>query len=93
MFFYFSEKGYWARCFGKGFGSSGGVRVGFLGHPEGVQEASWGVLGLSGVVREASWGRPGGVQGASWDGLGRSWGALGAILERPLAQSGFGSIF
>ena len=51
----FSEKGYWARCFGKRFGSS----EGFLGHPEGVQEASWGVLGLSG-----------GVPGASWDGLG-----------------------
>ena len=28
----FSEKGYWARCFGKSFGSSGGIR-----------EASWGI--------------------------------------------------
>ena len=69
-FFDFSEKGYWARCFGKRFGSSGGVREGFLGHPGGVQEASWGVLGLSG-----------GVRGASWEGLGRSWGDLGATFK------------
>ena len=69
-FFYFSEKGYWARCFGKSFGSSEGVREGFLGHPGGVQEASSGVLGLSGVVR-----------GASWEGLGRSWGDLGATFK------------
>ena len=41
-----------------------------MGHPGGVQEASWGVLGLSG-----------GVRGASWEGLGRSWGDLGATLE------------
>ena len=68
--FDFSEKGYWARCFGKRFGSSGGVREGFLGHPGGVQEASWGVLGLSG-----------GVRGASWEGLGRSWGDLGATFK------------
>ena len=54
-FVYFSEKRYWARCFGKRFGSSGGVREGFLGHPGGVQEASWEVLGLSGGVRGASW--------------------------------------
>ena len=66
----FSEKGYWARCFGKSFGSSEGVREGFLGHPGGVQEASWGVLGLSG-----------GVRGASWEGLGRSWGDLGATFK------------
>ena len=68
-FVYFSEKRYWARCFGKRFGSSGGVREGFLGHPGGVQEASWEVLGLSGEVR-----------GASWEGLGRSWGDLGATF-------------
>ncbi len=68
--FDFSEKGYWARCFGKRFGSSGGVREGFLEHPRGVQEASWGVLGLSG-----------GVRGASWEGLGRSWGDLGATFK------------
>ena len=68
--FDFSEKGYWARCFGKRFGSSGGVREGFLGHPGGVQEASWGVLGLSG-----------GVRGASWEGLGRSWGDLEATFK------------
>ena len=68
-FFDFSEKGYWARCFGKSFGSSEGVREGFLGHPGGVQEASWEVLGLSGEVR-----------GASWEGLGRSWGDLGATF-------------
>ena len=65
-----SEKGYWARCFGKRFGSSGGVREGFLGHPGAVQEASWGVLGLSG-----------GVRGASWESLGRSWGDLGATSK------------
>ena len=63
----FSEKGYWARCFGKRFGSSEGVREGFLGHPGGVQEASWGVLGLSG-----------GVLGASWEGLG-----LPLLPQRP----------
>ena len=31
----FSEKGFWARGFGKHFGSSGGVREGILGHPGG----------------------------------------------------------
>jgi hypothetical protein len=36
----------------------------------GVQEASWGVLGLSG-----------GVRGASWESLGRSWGDLGATFK------------
>ena len=41
-----------------------------MGHPGGVQEASWGVLGLSG-----------GVRGASWEGLGRSWGDLGATFK------------
>ena len=56
-FFDFSEKGYWARCFGKRFGSSEGFREGFLGHPAEVQEASWGVLGGSG-------GRLGSVLGA-----------------------------
>jgi hypothetical protein len=69
-FFYFSEKGYWARCFGKSFGAAVGVRAGFWGHRGGVQEASSGVLGLSGVVR-----------GASWEGLGRSWGDLGATFK------------
>ena len=69
-FFVFSEKGYWARCFGKRVGSSGGVREGFLGHPGRVQEASYVVLGLSG-----------GVRGASWEGLGRSWGVLGATFK------------
>ena len=68
-FIEFSEKGYRARCFGKSFGSSEEVREGFLGHPGGVQEASWEVLGLSGEVR-----------GASWEGLGRSWGDLGATF-------------
>ena len=53
----------------KHFGSSGGFWEGFLGHPGGVQEASWEVLGLSG-----------GVRGASWEGLGRSWGDLGATF-------------
>ena len=69
----FSEKGYWARCFGKRFGSSGGSGklLGASGEgPGGVREASWGVLGLSG-----------GLRGASWEGLGRSWGDLGATLE------------
>ena len=41
-----------------------------MGHPGGVQEASWEVLGLSGEVR-----------GASWEGLGRSWGDLGATFR------------
>ena len=68
-FFDSSEKDYWARCFGKSFGSSEEIREGFLGHPGGVQEASWEVLGLSGEVR-----------GASWEGLGRSWGDLGATF-------------
>ena len=76
--FDFSETGYWARCVGKSFGSSEGVREGLLGHPGGVQEASWGVLGHSGRVR-----------GASWEGLGRSWGDLAAIFKAVL----FGSIF
>ena len=69
-FFDFSEKGYWARSFGKRFGSSGGVREGIWGRPGGVREASWGVLRLSG-----------GVRGASWEGLGRSWGDLGATFK------------
>ena len=72
-FFDFSEKGYWARCFGKRFGSSGGIRG-----------ASWGIRRGSGGVREASWGvlgHSGGLRGASWEGLGRSWGDLGATLE------------
>ena len=68
-FFDFSEKRYWAKSLGKHFGSSGGIREGFLEHPGEVQEASWGVLRLSGEV----WG-------ASWEGLGRSWGDLGATF-------------
>ena len=73
QFFDVSEKGYWARCFGKSFGSSGGIR-----------EASWGIRRGPGRVREASWGvlgLSGGARGASWEGLGRSWGDLGATLE------------
>ena len=77
-FFDFSEKRYWAKSLGKHFGSSGGVREGFLEHPGEVQEASWGVLRLS---------------GASGGSLGRVLGALGAILERPFEQFNFGSIF
>ena len=69
-FFDFSEKGHWARCFGKDLGSSGGVPEDFWGRPGGVQEASWGVLGLSA-----------GIRGASWEGLGRSWGDLGATFK------------
>ena len=69
-FFDFSEKGHWARCFGKHLGSSGGVRECIWGHPGGVRELSWGVLGLSGRV----WG-------ASWEGLGRSWGDLGVTFK------------
>ena len=53
----------------KHFGSSGGVGEGIWGHPGGVREASWEVLGLSGRVR-----------GASWEGLERSWGDLGATF-------------
>ena len=66
-FFDFSEKGHWARCFGKDLGSSGGVRQGIWGRPGGVQEPSWGVMGLSG-----------GVRGASWEGLG-----LPLLPQRP----------
>ena len=62
----------------KPFGPSGGVREGIWGHPGGVREASWEILGLSGE----SGGR-----------LGRVLGTLGAILERPLEQSDFASIF
>ena len=68
--FEFSEKGYWARCFGKRFGSSEGVRGGFLG----IRGGSRRPLG-------ASWGCPGGVRGASWERLGRSWGDLGATFK------------
>ena len=62
----------------KHFGSSGGVRGGIWEHPGG-----------SGRRLEGSWGCPGGSGGR----LGRVLGALGAILERPLRQSDFGSIF
>ena len=50
--FDFSEKGYWARCFGKRFGSSGGFREGFLGHPGGSRRPLGGF-----------WGSPGGSGG------------------------------
>ena len=52
-FIEFSEKGYRARCFGKSFGSSEEVREGFLGHPGGVQEASWEHFGGFESVYEA----------------------------------------
>ena len=64
--FDFSEKGHWARCFGKHLGSSGGVREGIWGRPGGVREASWGVLGGSG-------GRLGRVLGALGAILERPW--------------------
>ena len=69
-FFDFSEKGYWARCFGKSFGSSGGIR-----------EASWGIRRASEGGPGGLLGDPGALGGASWEGLGRSWGDLGATLE------------
>jgi len=55
---------------GKAFGSSGRVRQGIWGCPGGVQEASWGALGVSA-----------GVRGASWESLGRSWGDLGTTFS------------
>ena len=65
-FFYFSEKGYWARSFEKTFWV---VRGGPGGH-----------LGASGGDPGGVLGGPGGVRGASWEGLGRSWGDLGATF-------------
>ena len=55
---------------GKAFGSSGRVRQGIWRCPGGVQEASWGALGVSA-----------GVRGASWESLGRSWGDLGTTFS------------
>jgi len=63
----FSEKCYWARCFGKRFGSSEGVRGGLLG----IRGGSRRPLG-------GSWGGPGGVRGASWESLG-----LPLLPQRP----------
>ena len=60
-----------------------------LGRPGGSGRASEGVQGGSGRPLGASWGSPGDSGGR----LGRVLGALGAILERPLEQSDFGSIF
>ena len=70
-FFDFSEKGYWARGFGKHFGSSVGVREGILGHFWAVRRGRQGILGSP----EGSGGH-----------LGRVLGGLGAILERLFEQ-------
>ena len=78
-FFDFSEKGYWARCFGKAFWV---VRGGPGEH-----------LGASGGGPGGVLGGPGAVRGGSGGRLGRVLGALGAILGRSLRQSDFGSIF
>ena len=58
-FFDFSEKGYWARCFGKAFWVVRGGPGGHLGVSGG---GPGGVLGGPGAVR----GGPGGVLGGSW---------------------------
>ena len=55
----------------------------------GSGRVSGGVQGVSGRRLGGSWGCPGRIRGR----LGRDLGALGAILERSLAQSDFGSIF
>ena len=60
-----------------------------LGRPRGSGRASWGIRGGSRRPLGGSWGSPGGSGGR----LGRVLGALGAILERPLRQSDFGSFF
>ena len=60
-----------------------------LGRPAGSERASGGVRGGSGRPLGGSWGSP----GDSGEHLGRVLGALGAILERPLRQSDFGSFF
>ena len=65
------------------------LRKSILGRPGGSGRASGGVRGGSGRRLGGSWGCPGGSGGR----LGRVLGALGAILERPLEQSDFGSIF
>ena len=75
-FFEFFETGYWARSFGKHFGSSGGVREGIWGRPGGSGGRPWGVLGPSWGRLGALLGRLGGSRGSSWGVLGRSWGDL-----------------
>ena len=60
-----------------------------LGRPGGSGRASWGIRGGSRRPLGGSWGSPGGSGGR----LGRVLGALGAILDRLLRQSDFGSIF
>ena len=64
-FFFVPKKAIGPDASGKAFGSSVRVRQGIWGCPGGVQEASWGALGVSA-----------GVRGASWESLGRSWGDL-----------------
>ena len=56
---------------------------------ERVREAFLGIRGGSRRPLGGSWGSPGGPGGR----LGRVLGALGAILEGPLRQFDFGSIF
>ena len=51
-FFDFSEKGYWARGFGKHFGSTRGVREGILGAPGGSGGHLGRVLGGLGAILE-----------------------------------------
>ena len=92
----FSEKGCWARCFGKNVGSSFRrvrcfrfFRKRLWGQM--LRKTFWvvrggpgGLLGASGKGPGASWGvlgLSGGVREASWEGLGRSWGVLGATLK------------
>ena len=60
-----------------------------LGRPRGSGRASW----ASGRGPGGLLGGPGALRGGSGGRLGRVLGALGAILERPLRQSDFGSIF
>ena len=67
----FSEKGYWARWFGKHFRSS-----------EGVWQGIWGLQGGSGRQVGGSWRCPVG----SGEHLGRVLGGLEAILEGILRQ-------
>ena len=69
IFFEFSEKVSWARCFGKAFWAVLGVSVGVRGASWERLGRSWGNLGASGGVREAS-----------WEALGRSCGDLGATF-------------
>ena len=60
-----------------------------LDRPGGSGRPSWGIRGGPGGLL----GGPGALRGGSGGRLGRVLGALGAILERPLRQSDFGSIF